>query len=106
MLHAFHVPFEGLITPGVSRGALTQLREHCRQTAMSDVAKLQATLGDLGVQWRTAVERGDARAAILAGAVRHRADLLARGTHGRSGIAHVLIGRVLARPARVSFELP
>jgi nucleotide-binding universal stress UspA family protein len=56
---------------------------------------------------------------MLAEAVGRRADLIAVGTHGRSGIAHALIGSVaewviqtaacdvlVARPARVSFELP
>ena len=119
MLHAYNVPFEGFLKPGMSRGAMTELRAACRQTATSGVAKLQAALGDLGVQWQMVLVRGDARTAILAGAVRRRADLLAVGTHGRSGIAHALVGSVaewviraapcdvlVARPARVSFELP
>ena len=87
--------------------------------AVSGIAKLQASLSALGVKWQTVIVRGDPRTALLAETVRRRADLVAVGTHGRSGIAHALIGSVaewviqtaacdvlVARPARVSFELP
>lgn len=119
MVHAYHVPFEGFITPGASPGDMTDLRKEYRQMAVSGLAKLQASLSPLGVQWQTVTVRGDPRTAMLAEAVRRRADLIAVGTHGRSGIAHALIGSVaewviqtaacdvlVARPARVSFELP
>jgi nucleotide-binding universal stress UspA family protein len=119
MVHAYHVPFEGFITPGASPGDMTDLRKEYRQMAVSGLARLQASLSPLGVQWQTVIVRGDPRTAMLAEAVRRRADLIAVGTHGRSGIAHALIGSVaewviqtaacdvlVARPARVSFELP
>lgn len=119
MVHAYHVPFEGFMTPGVSEGDMTDLREEYRRMAVSGLAKLQASLSGLGVQWQTVLVRGDPRTALLAEAVRRRADLVAVGTHGRSGVAHALIGSVaewviqtascdvlVARPARVSFELP
>lgn len=119
MVHAYHVPFEGLVTPKASAGEMTQLRKEYRAAAASGVARLQAALGDLGVHWQMAIVRGDPRAVILNEAVRRRADLLVVGTHGRSGIAHALVGSVaewviqaaasdvlVARPSRVSFELP
>jgi nucleotide-binding universal stress UspA family protein len=119
MVHAYHVPFEGFITPGASAGDMTDLRREYRQMAVSALARLQGSLSALGVQWQTVIVRGDPRAALLVEAVRRRADLIAVGTHGRSGIAHALIGSVaewviqaaacdvlVARPARVSFELP
>lgn len=119
MVHVYHVPFEGFMTPTVSPDEMTSLRKEHRDTAASGLARLQGALGHMGVRWRTVVVRGDARAAILIEAVRGRADLLTVGTHGRSGIAHALLGSVaerviqaatcdvlVARPARVSFELP
>jgi nucleotide-binding universal stress UspA family protein len=119
MVHAYHVPFEGFITPRASPGDMTEFRKEYRQRAVSGLAKLQASLGDLGLRWQSVIVRVDARTAILAEAVRRRTDLLALGTHGRSGIAHALIGSVaewviqaaacdvlVARPARVPFELP
>lgn len=119
LAHAYHVPFEGFVTPGVSPGAVTDLRKEYRQAAVSGLARFQATLSKLGMHWETVVVRGDPRTALLAEVDRQRADLVAVGTHGRSGIAHALIGSVaewiiqtapcdvlVARPARVSFELP
>ncbi len=119
MVHAYQVPFEGFMTPGARTGEMTDLRKEYRQTAASGLARLQASLDDLGVRWQTVIARGDPSTAILAEAVRRRADLLTVGTHGRSGIAHALLGSVaewviraaacdvlVARPARVSFQLP
>lgn len=119
MIHAYHVPFEGLITPGVEPGDMTDLRKEYRGTAAGGVAKLEASVRDLGVRFQTVIARGDPRTAIMAEADRCEADLLAVGTHGRSGLAHALIGSVaewviqsaacdvlVARPVRVSFELP
>lgn len=119
MVHAFHVPFEGFMTSGVSSETMTDIRKEYRQAASSGIAKLRATLGDLGVRWQTVVVRGDPRSAVVAEAARRRADLVVVGTHGRTGFSHALIGSVaehviqaapcdvlVARPARVSFELP
>lgn len=119
LAHAYHVPFEGFITPGASPGGVTALRKEYLRIAQSNFARLIASLGPCGVEWQTSVGRGDPRSVILMDAARWRADLLVIGTHGRSGLAHALIGSVaeaisdsstidvlVARPARVSFELP
>lgn len=50
MVQAYHVPFEGFITPGVSPGEMTELRKEYRQTAASGLMKLQSSLDDLGVR--------------------------------------------------------
>jgi nucleotide-binding universal stress UspA family protein len=65
------------------------------------------------------VSGGDARAILLNEAVRGRADVIAIGTHGRSGLSRALIGSIaedvianapcdvlVARPVRFSFALP
>lgn len=119
LIHAYHVPFEGFVSPTVSPGEMTALRKEYRATAARALARLEAELGETGVRWREVIARGDPRAAILAEAIRRRADLLVLGTHGRRGVAHALLGSVaerviqaagcdvlVARPSRVSFELP
>jgi len=119
MVHAYHVPFEGFMTPGAKAEDMTISRRAYKQVAAAGVARLQASLGDVGVQWQTSIQRGDPRTVVLVEALRRRADLLVVGTHGRSGVSHALVGSVaewlieaaacdvlIARPARMSFELP
>lgn len=119
MVHAYHVPFEGFVTPGVSPAAMTDLRKEYRAAAASRVAKLQQSLTEQGVACEVAVVRGDPRSVIVSEAVRRRADLVVVGTHGRSGIAHALLGSVaawviqaaasdvlVARPGNVTFVVP
>jgi nucleotide-binding universal stress UspA family protein len=119
MVHAYHVPFEEVIAPAASPRDMTKMRKECRQTAVSHLARFQESLGDVGIRWRTSILRGDPRTVILTEVVRYRADLLALGTHGRKGLSHALLGSVaewviraaecdvlVARPARVTFQLP
>lgn len=119
LLHAYHVPFEGLFTPGVSAGDMTEFRKEYKQRAASGLKRLKSLLAAPGMRWRCTLARGDARTEILIEATRSRADLLIIGTHARSGLSHVLLGSVaewviqtaacdvlVARPVRVSFELP
>lgn len=119
LVHAYQVPFEGLVTPRVSPGKMTLLRRDARQEAAAALMKLRSSLDEVGVRWRAVVVHGDPRTVILAQAALRRADLIAVGTHGRSGLSHALLGSVaervlqaatcdvlVARPARVSFKLP
>ncbi|MFN8643511.1 MAG: universal stress protein [Candidatus Binatia bacterium] len=58
--------------------------------------------GDAAARWEVAVRPGDARAVILDEAVRRRVDLLVLGTHGRSGLAHALVGSVAEAVVRAA----
>ncbi len=119
LLHAYRLPFEGLITPSIPPGDMAGLRRDSRQAAAAALMKLRSSLGEDRVRWRGVVVHGDPRAVIIAQADRRRADLIAVGTHGRCGLSHALLGSVaewvlqaaacdvlVARPARVSFKLP
>jgi nucleotide-binding universal stress UspA family protein len=94
MVHAYHVPFDGFMVPGVPPGEVTDQRKQYRKKAASRLSTLQASLVHLGMRWQTVIVRGDPRTAILSQAIRRRADLLIVGTHGRSGFAHALLGSV------------
>lgn len=78
-----------------------------------------ARYGAAAANWEIAVRPGDARVVILGEAARRHADLLVLGTHGRSGLAHALVGSVaeavvrgapcdvlVARAAGHAFQLP
>jgi nucleotide-binding universal stress UspA family protein len=70
-------------------------------------------------RWRKIVRAGDARSIVLDEAVRGQVDVIAIGTHGRSGLSRAVIGSVaedvivnapcdvlVARSVRTSLALP
>ncbi|RPI55269.1 MAG: universal stress protein [Acidobacteria bacterium] len=117
-VHAYRVPFTGFIAPG-TEGAPTLHHQQCKEQAAAEFARQLRDLGRAGREQRAVLRWGDARSVILDEATRSRAELIALGTHGRSGIAHALVGSVaewvitfakcdvlLARPVRFTFEAP
>ena len=112
LLHVYRIPYEGLYDSSL------MIRE-IEATASAAMSKLIASLGDEHARWHPIVRRGDTRTTILSEAVARESDLIAVGTHGRSGLARVLVGSVaewviaqaacdvlVTRPTRFSFELP
>jgi nucleotide-binding universal stress UspA family protein len=119
LMHAYHIPFEGFIATSVSRTQMADLRKEYKETAASRMSRFQASLGNVDNSWNTRIVQGDARVAIITETIKRHADVVAVGTHGRSGLSHSLVGSIaesvieasscdvlVARPTRVSFELP
>lgn len=117
-VHAYHVPFTGFIAPGTERAPTLHHRQ-CKEQAAAGLARQLRDIGRAARQQHAVLRWGDARSVILDEAVRGRADLIALGTHGRSGLAHALVGSVaewvitfakcdvlVARPVRFTFEAP
>jgi nucleotide-binding universal stress UspA family protein len=119
LVHAFNIPFEEFVTPRHPVRELSTYRKECRNAAAATVKRFLTSVSELGLRWSVALRPGDARSIILRESVRTRADLLALGTHARSGLAHALIGSVaewvlaaapcdvlVTRPPALTFELP
>ena len=94
LVHATHEPFKGFL------GAET-LRQHVRdeQAAFSkalegDIKKLTAELGDAAPAFETYMRVGDVSSVIRSEVDRLKPDLLALGTHGRTGLAQAILGSV------------
>ena len=68
------------------------------EAARGRLERLKADLGALAGEVETA--QGHADAVILDSARRHKADLIALGTRGRSGLGHVLFGSTAERVVR------
>jgi nucleotide-binding universal stress UspA family protein len=119
VVHAFQVPFEGFVTASASPGDKIEWRRSYQRTAVTGMSTFLAPYQHSGVLWKTFIRQGDPRSVVLAAAARCQADLIALGTHGKSGIAHALLGSVaewvitaatcdvlVAKPIRISVELP
>jgi nucleotide-binding universal stress UspA family protein len=117
-VRAYHVPFPGLIGAGTDRAPSAHHKES-RTKVAAELREQTSALARQGVHLRPVLRWGDARSVILAEAGRRGADLVALGTHARSGLAHMLLGSVaewvlvnatadvlVARPVRFTFELP
>lgn len=79
------VPDSGALLEQQARAAEEKLEEICRG------------LGKRGVNCRTLVEFGVPYQAIVDAAKKVNASLIVMSTHGRTGLAHVLIGSVAER---------
>jgi nucleotide-binding universal stress UspA family protein len=66
------------------------------------MARLAADLGKKGRSVRTLTKRGSPAQVIVDTAKRNGADLIVMGTHGRTGLAHMLIGSVAERVVRTA----
>jgi nucleotide-binding universal stress UspA family protein len=119
VVHACCVPFAGFVMPTLTAQDRKNYRRSFEQAAIAGLEASLKPYRDAGVRFKGTVRLGDARSVVLAEARRRRADVVAVGTHGRSGVAHALLGSVaewiiaaascdvlVARPTRFSFALP
>jgi nucleotide-binding universal stress UspA family protein len=80
----------GLSTQVAMMPAVDELVERVRAEAAEEMARLQARFP----QARTVLREGSTRPTILQVAEELGADLIVMGTHGRTGLARVLLGSV------------
>jgi nucleotide-binding universal stress UspA family protein len=120
VVYAYEVPFEGALLQGnVAPKQIARRREEFRKSAHAALDEFLARLGETRMRWKKLVREGDPRRVVCGQVVRRHPDLVALGTHGRTGLAHILIGSVaetvvrevpcdvlVARPAERVFELP
>ena len=82
-------------------GVMPQLQEEQVQRARERLEQTKAGLGG-GLVVRTDLRTGDAREQVLAAARDAKADLIVMGTHGHTGLAHVLLGSTTERVVRLA----
>lgn len=114
VVHACQLPYSEL--QALALEAFEQDRDVRARRILEDLLR---STGAAGSPWRITIRQGDAHASILNEIVSYQADLVVLGTHGRSGLAHVVVGSVaeavldqapcdvlVTRPARFSFAMP
>jgi nucleotide-binding universal stress UspA family protein len=95
LLHAYHLPVEfqqlegAYLPPDFWAGVKAE--------AEQSLARLRADLEQRGVATETAVCEGYAASVIVDEAAARGADLIVIGTHGLSGLKHMLLGSIAER---------
>jgi universal stress protein A len=103
LLHTVELPYQ--VTPDTvivtdANGAPMNIRDYAVTTAEQHLADLVARLTKDGVAASSVVRVGNAVDEILRYADDQHVDLIAMGTHGRTGLAHVIVGSVAERVVR------
>jgi nucleotide-binding universal stress UspA family protein len=101
-LHLIHV-VEPIIYPaewGYSQIGLTELEQELTRLAEREIAQLVEALRAEGLTVRGEVLHGRASEQIVRYAQEHGIGLISIGTHGRSGLEHLLFGSTTERVLR------
>ena len=83
--------------PSIDTGVMSRIAEEQRLLAQKELDKIVARLRDGGLKARSLLRVGAPFLEIINAAQTENADLIVMGTHGRSGLAHVLLGSVAER---------
>jgi universal stress protein A len=82
---------------GIDLGVMSRIAEEQRLLAQRELDQTVGRLRDGGVKARSLLRVGAPFMEIIHAAESEAADLIVLGTHGRTGLAHVLIGSVAER---------
>ena len=99
VMHAYEMPTYGFPETPVMTAEMTGQIERASRQALSGVASRASRPG---VDLRTVLRQGVAWSEIVAVAKETNADLLVMGTHGRRGLARMLLGSVAEKVVRAS----
>lgn len=103
LAHVTHVP-PGLTADSLvmdrESGDMVRVDEYARNQAMRELDARARALRDSGIDVTIEVGIGDISEEIGALATRHHADVIVMGTHGRTGLAHLLLGSVAEKVLR------
>ncbi|GIW56698.1 MAG: universal stress protein [Nitrospiraceae bacterium] len=81
---------------------LALLIEEQRKAAEAQLERLAKKLSQGGTKVRTLIKSGSPAPVIADTAKRAKADMIIMATHGRTGLAHVLLGSVAERVVRLA----
>jgi nucleotide-binding universal stress UspA family protein len=105
LLHVIQMPSQlapdSVIMPA-DTGAPLNFREYAINQAEAHLADLDARLAKDGIKPTTFIRVGNPIDEILLFSDENEVDLIVMGTHGRSGIEHLLVGSVTERVVRAS----
>lgn len=98
LLHAFDVPFEGMLRyAGVSQDIVNQYRIEARERALQQMRDMAAAQGLKAGEFTPLVEHGDAVTLVTGHQERMGCDLVVMGKHGTHVTEELLLGSVTKR---------
>jgi nucleotide-binding universal stress UspA family protein len=105
LLHVIDLPSsikpETVIVPDAT-GAPINIKDYAVHQAEAHLADLAARIAKDGVTPATFIRIGKPEDEIVRFANENAIDLIAMGTHGRTGLVHMLVGSVAERVVRMS----
>ena len=109
VIHAFQIPYQGMIYPSLSEDEADERKDELRAAAGRELAELLLkTLSKANVPprdrpfLRTHVQFGPPRLVVEKAIKKAGTDLLLLGTHGHSGLAHLFLGTVAGELLRAA----
>lgn len=109
VIHAYDIPYYGLIYPSLSQDEAERHKAEQRAAATHALAQLlAAALVNAGLRpedgpvWKTHVRHGPAQTVVDKAVRSAESDLLVLGTHGHSGAAYMLLGTVAGELLRAA----
>lgn len=106
LLHVYQDPLAGIpfARPNTSGAAAAPIEviEEARKARKTEIERIRTMCTDHGVSTRIEEIEGVPAAAIVKAATDSASDLVVMGTHGRTGLAHVVVGSVAERVVRLS----
>ncbi len=92
----------GDLGPSLDIATMNRIAEEQRLLAQRELDRLVNRLRDAGLKARSLLRVGAPFLEIISAAQGEGADLIVMGTHGRTGLSHVLMGSVAERVVRTS----
>ena len=103
LLHVVEDPFiSGAWSPGVYLGPSAEMLESILTDAENRLERAASAVAESGVRPQYVVLRGHPAQSIVEHARTGDADLIVMGTHGRTGLSHLLLGSVAERTLRTA----
>jgi nucleotide-binding universal stress UspA family protein len=104
LLHVFEDPYitGGAFTAEMYAPAPEDLREQLLEQAKARLRRRAIRLDEEGIHASAEVYSGPTPKAIAGYAAAQRIDLIVMGTHGRGGVAHLLLGSVAEQVVRTA----
>lgn len=94
LVHATHAPFKAFLGRHTVRDIVLHEQEKFASMLNTDIEELRRQLGDAAPRFETVVKEGEVRQVIRQEVGRIKPDLLAIGTHGRTGFGYAVLGSV------------